>query len=71
MLSLQIIGDAIEGTKLSVEKRYWGGEEGDSVFRWFRVILFTFVLIIYIFGELQLGRVIGMQFYLVKCERSA
>ncbi|KAF5472567.1 hypothetical protein F2P56_009278 [Juglans regia] len=36
LLSLQIVGNAIEGTPLSVEKKYWGGEEGDSVFRWFR-----------------------------------
>ncbi|KAJ9163220.1 hypothetical protein P3X46_022912 [Hevea brasiliensis] len=36
LLSLQIIGIAVEGTQLSVNKKYWGGEEGDSVFRWFR-----------------------------------
>ncbi|XWS40436.1 hypothetical protein CRYUN_Cryun18bG0140100 [Craigia yunnanensis] len=36
LLALQIVGDAVEGTILSVDKRYWGGEEGDSVFRWFR-----------------------------------
>ncbi|KAF2317884.1 hypothetical protein GH714_041204 [Hevea brasiliensis] len=36
LLSLQIIGIAVEGTQLSVDKKYWGGEEGDSVFRWFR-----------------------------------
>lgn len=39
LLALQITGDAVEGTILSVDKRYWGGEEGDSVFRWFRVII--------------------------------
>ena len=22
---------------LKIDKKYWGGEEGDSVFRWFRV----------------------------------
>lgn len=44
LLSLQIVGNAIEGTELSVNKRYWGGEEGDSVFRWFRVSLFNFIL---------------------------
>ena len=38
MLSLQIVGDATEGTALSVDKKYWGGEEGESVFRWFRVL---------------------------------
>jgi Leucine-rich repeat (LRR) protein len=37
LLSLQIVGNAIEGATLSVDKKYWGGEEGDSVFRWFRV----------------------------------
>lgn len=36
LLSLQIVGDAIEGTSLSVEKNYWGGEEGVSVYHWFR-----------------------------------
>ncbi|KAI6706023.1 hypothetical protein NL676_008985, partial [Syzygium grande] len=36
LLSLQIVGDAVEGNLLSVDKRYWGGEEGDSIFRWFR-----------------------------------
>ncbi|XVE67511.1 hypothetical protein DITRI_Ditri08aG0166900 [Diplodiscus trichospermus] len=36
LLALQIVGDAVEGTILSVDKRYWGGEEGSSVFRWFR-----------------------------------
>lgn len=38
LLSLQIVGTAVEGTSLGVDKKYWGGEEGDSVFRWFRVI---------------------------------
>ncbi|XVF00530.1 hypothetical protein REPUB_Repub04eG0008800 [Reevesia pubescens] len=36
LLALQIIGNAVEGTILSVDKKYWGGEEGVSVFRWFR-----------------------------------
>ncbi|XP_043806182.1 187-kDa microtubule-associated protein AIR9 isoform X3 [Manihot esculenta] len=36
LLSLQIVGNAVEGTPLSVDKKYWGGEEGDSVFRWLR-----------------------------------
>ncbi|KAH6830710.1 Outer arm dynein light chain 1 protein [Perilla frutescens var. hirtella] len=36
LLSLQIIGTAVEGTTLNVEKKYWGGEEGDSIYRWFR-----------------------------------
>ncbi|KAG8652144.1 187-kDa microtubule-associated protein AIR9 isoform X2 [Manihot esculenta] len=36
LLSLQIVGSAVEGTPLSVDKKYWGGEEGDSVVRWFR-----------------------------------
>ncbi|ESQ52069.1 hypothetical protein EUTSA_v10016130mg [Eutrema salsugineum] len=35
-VSLQIVGAAVEGTMLSAEKEYWGGEEGASVFRWFR-----------------------------------
>lgn len=36
LLSLRILGKAIEGTILHVDKRYWGGEEGKSVIRWFR-----------------------------------
>ncbi|GMH20814.1 hypothetical protein Nepgr_022656 [Nepenthes gracilis] len=36
LLSLKIIGKPVEGSTLHVEKKYWGGEEGDSVFRWFR-----------------------------------
>lgn len=35
-VSLQVVGAAVEGTVLSAEKEYWGGEEGASVFRWFR-----------------------------------
>ncbi|XP_020271153.1 187-kDa microtubule-associated protein AIR9 [Asparagus officinalis] len=35
LLSLQILGDCVEGTTLIAEKKYWGGEEGDSVFQWF------------------------------------
>ncbi|XP_047148992.1 187-kDa microtubule-associated protein AIR9 isoform X1 [Vigna umbellata] len=36
LLSLHIIGNAVEGTILRIEKKYWGGEEGDSVYRWLR-----------------------------------
>ncbi|XP_023003645.1 187-kDa microtubule-associated protein AIR9 [Cucurbita maxima] len=36
LLSLQIVGSVVEGTVLSVDKSYWGGDEGESVFRWFR-----------------------------------
>ncbi|KAK6923282.1 hypothetical protein RJ641_011586 [Dillenia turbinata] len=32
LLSLEILGATVEGTVLNVEKKYWGGEEGDSVF---------------------------------------
>ncbi|KAJ8762645.1 hypothetical protein K2173_010666 [Erythroxylum novogranatense] len=39
LLDLQIVGAAIEGATLSVDKKYWGGEEGDSIFRWFRTSL--------------------------------
>ncbi|KAF6166111.1 hypothetical protein GIB67_023821 [Kingdonia uniflora] len=35
LLTLRLLGKAIEGTTLHVDKKYWGGEEGDSVFRWF------------------------------------
>lgn len=36
LLTLQIIGTAVEGTTLNIEKKYWGGEEGESIYRWFR-----------------------------------
>lgn len=36
LLSLQIVGTAVEGTAITLDKKYWGGEEGDSIFRWFR-----------------------------------
>ncbi|XP_058200285.1 187-kDa microtubule-associated protein AIR9 isoform X1 [Rhododendron vialii] len=36
LLSLQIVGTTVEGSPLTVDKKYWGGKEGDSVFRWFR-----------------------------------
>ncbi|XP_031377815.1 187-kDa microtubule-associated protein AIR9 isoform X1 [Punica granatum] len=36
LLSLQIIGNLVEGTTLYVDKNYWGGEEGESIFQWFR-----------------------------------
>ncbi|KAF3620639.1 hypothetical protein FXO37_33158 [Capsicum annuum] len=36
LLSLRVAGTAVEGTTLSVEKKYWGSEEGDSFYRWFR-----------------------------------
>lgn len=39
LLSLHIVGDAVEGTTLRTEKMYWGGEEGNSVYRWLRVLL--------------------------------
>lgn len=45
MLSLQIIGTAVEGTTLNVEKKYWGGEEGESIYRWFRVFEFVWNVI--------------------------
>lgn len=41
LLSLQIVGSVVEGTILSVDKSYWGGDEGESVFRWFRVLSST------------------------------
>jgi hypothetical protein len=31
------MGEAIEGTTLGTNKRYWGGEEGDTIFRWILV----------------------------------
>lgn len=36
LLTLQVVGTAVEGTTLNVDKKYWGGEEGDSLFHWFR-----------------------------------
>jgi hypothetical protein len=37
LLSLEVTGDAIEGTTMFASKRYWGGEEGDTMFRWILV----------------------------------
>uniref|UniRef100_A0A453BMY7 Ig-like domain-containing protein n=1 Tax=Aegilops tauschii subsp. strangulata TaxID=200361 RepID=A0A453BMY7_AEGTS len=34
VLSLELNGEAIEGTTMVANRRYWGGEEGDTVFRW-------------------------------------
>lgn len=34
LLSLEVTGEAIEGTTMFATKRYWGGEEGNTVFRW-------------------------------------
>ncbi|XP_057433687.1 187-kDa microtubule-associated protein AIR9 isoform X2 [Lotus japonicus] len=36
LLSLHIVGNAVEGTMLRIEKTYWGGDEGDSIYRWLR-----------------------------------
>lgn len=36
LLSLKIIGEGVEGIALHTEKKYWGGEEGDSIYHWFR-----------------------------------
>lgn len=36
LLSLEIAGRSTEGTILHAEKKYWGGEEGDSIYSWFR-----------------------------------
>ncbi|KAG9149706.1 hypothetical protein Leryth_012432 [Lithospermum erythrorhizon] len=41
LLSLQIVGVAVEGSTLNVDKKYWGGEEGESLYRWFRVLFFS------------------------------
>nr|CAB3455681.1 unnamed protein product [Digitaria exilis] len=34
LLSLEVTGEAIEGTTMVASKRYWGGEEGDTMFCW-------------------------------------
>ncbi|KAF9588966.1 hypothetical protein IFM89_017645 [Coptis chinensis] len=38
LISLQILGNAIEGTMLHIDKKYWGGEEGSSIIHWFRIM---------------------------------
>ncbi|KAL0926511.1 hypothetical protein M5K25_002750 [Dendrobium thyrsiflorum] len=35
LLSLKIVGEGVEGTTLYAEKKYWGGEEGNSIYHWF------------------------------------
>ncbi|CAN6203007.1 unnamed protein product [Urochloa humidicola] len=37
LLSLEVTGEAIEGTTMVASKQYWGGEEGDTMFRWILV----------------------------------
>lgn len=39
LLSLEICGKEVEGSVLHVEKKYWGGEEGNSIFCWVVVCL--------------------------------
>ncbi|WVZ61871.1 hypothetical protein U9M48_011679 [Paspalum notatum var. saurae] len=34
LLSLEVTGEAIEGATMFASKRYWGGEEGETMFRW-------------------------------------
>ncbi|KAJ4758953.1 Outer arm dynein light chain 1 protein [Rhynchospora pubera] len=34
LLSLDIVGEPVEETTLIANKMYWGGEEGNSIFRW-------------------------------------
>ncbi|KAI4312428.1 hypothetical protein MLD38_037238 [Melastoma candidum] len=36
LLSLHITGHPVEGNMLCVDKQYWGGEEGNSIFHWIR-----------------------------------
>ncbi|KAK6150135.1 hypothetical protein DH2020_017660 [Rehmannia glutinosa] len=59
VLSLQIIGTAVEGTTLNVEKKYWGGEEGESIYRWFRVVDQTLAYHWHIHSVLVLVKVKG------------
>lgn len=35
ILSLQILGESVEGAELQAEKKYWGGDEGPSKLQWF------------------------------------
>ncbi|KAL5197898.1 hypothetical protein ABZP36_001410 [Zizania latifolia] len=34
LLSLELTGEAIEGTTMIANRRYWGGEEGKTIFHW-------------------------------------
>ncbi|KAL6880549.1 hypothetical protein ACP4OV_012114 [Aristida adscensionis] len=34
LLSLELTGEAIEGTTMVANRKYWGGEEGDTIFHW-------------------------------------
>ncbi|CAM8932942.1 unnamed protein product [Rhodiola kirilowii] len=36
VMALQVKGTAVECSTLTVDKKYWGGQEGESLFRWFR-----------------------------------
>lgn len=46
LLSLRILGSCVEGTKLTAEKKYWGGEEGSSIYRWFLVRGFIYLFLV-------------------------
>eukprot|EP00249_Psilotum_nudum_P024971 c29337_g1_i1 orf=404-6085(-) len=35
LISLQLLGSAIEGCEIQVDKKYWGGDEGPSKLQWF------------------------------------
>ncbi|RDX87861.1 187-kDa microtubule-associated protein, partial [Mucuna pruriens] len=51
LLSLHIVGNAVEGSILRIDKKYWGGEEGDSVCRWLRLNIWLINLLFYGFMQ--------------------
>lgn len=51
LLSLHIVGNAVEGTMLRIEKTYWGGDEGDSIYRWLRVLRISTFLFLPVFVQ--------------------
>lgn len=42
LISLDVVGQPVEGTTLVANKRYWGGEEGNTIFQWFLVPYFHY-----------------------------
>lgn len=51
LLSLELTGEAIEGRTLVANRRYWGGEEGDTTFRWILVGCLNTIILFFLHGN--------------------
>lgn len=68
MLSLNIVGNAVEGTTLKIDKMYWGGEEGDSVYRWLRVLLLSTFCVVQVFDVTSIFDLEWLKSYVPLCQ---